>query len=141
METLRLQIMAPSQINLGGLATQRRRPVWVGYVNGAAAVAAHLAWKAQEQEFLQPLLGRGARFMKEMAPASVGYVLADQLLRPVLPLLPRAMTQVLAAVRFLALEVRRQPAEIRGGGGSFIRLESSARHGVRSHGADVRNAT
>ena len=88
METLRLQIMAPSQIDLGGFATQRRRPAWVGYVNSTAAVAAYLAWKAQEQEFLQPLFGRGARFMKEMAPASVRDMLADQLLRPVLLLLP-----------------------------------------------------
>jgi hypothetical protein len=46
METLRLQIMAPSQIDLGGFATQRRRPARVGYVNSTAAVAAHLARKA-----------------------------------------------------------------------------------------------
>src|SRR5580698_3739493 len=60
--------------------------------------------------------------MKEMAPASVRYVLADQLLRPVLPLLACAMTQILAAVRLRVLELRRQPAEIRGRGGSIIGL-------------------
>ena len=60
--------------------------------------------------------------MKEMAPASVRDMLADQLLRPVLPLLPCAVTQVLVAVRFRALEVRRQLAEICGCGGSIIGL-------------------
>ena len=47
---------------------------------------------------------------------------ADQLRRPVLPLVICTMTQVLAASRFLILEVRRQPAEIRGRGGRIIGL-------------------
>jgi len=60
--------------------------------------------------------------MKEMAPASVRYMRADQLRRPVLPLVICTMTQFLAASRFLVLEVRRQPAEIRGRGGRIIGL-------------------
>jgi hypothetical protein len=69
METVRLQIVAPSEINFRRLAAQRRRPIGVRHIDGAAAIAAQLAWEAQELEFLPPLLRRGARSVNEIAPA------------------------------------------------------------------------
>src|SRR5579863_773983 len=112
METLRLQIAAPSLIDLCGLAAQRRRPVRVRRIDGATAVTAQLAWEAQEHEFPQSVLGRGARVVNEIAPALLRYMLADQLRRLVLSLLLGAVMQFLAAMRFPVFEVQRQSSEI-----------------------------
>src|SRR5512142_2445979 len=58
-EIERLQVALPAQVELRGLAAQRARPVRLGRVDRASAVAAELAGEAEQHELLlAPLGGR-----------------------------------------------------------------------------------
>src|ERR1700733_11011819 len=50
MKPMRLHIALPSEIDLGGLTPQRRRPTRLGDIDGAAPVAAHLTWEAPQRQ-------------------------------------------------------------------------------------------
>jgi hypothetical protein len=121
METLRLQIQLPPQIDLSSLPAQRRRPTRFGDIHRTAAIASELAWEAKEHELLSPALGRPARLVNQIAPVFVRDMAVDQL-RHFLPSFLRcALAQLLAMLHFLALMIRDQLAEIGDGETGIIR--------------------
>jgi hypothetical protein len=62
----------------------------LGHVDGATAIDAELAWKAQQHEFLLTVLSRLARAMHHLPPAFIKDVSVDQLPGPLTPSLGRS---------------------------------------------------
>jgi hypothetical protein len=70
METLRLQIVAPSEKDFRGLATQRRWPIRVRRINGAAAIAAEAETISNIDLLRRPLRLASSNIAQEQSDAS-----------------------------------------------------------------------
>ncbi len=82
-KALRAQLVLPEQIDLRRLAAQRHRPVRRRGVDRPPAVAAELARKTQEHEFLFAVLRRQPRVVDQLPPPLARDVRVDQLADPV----------------------------------------------------------
>src|SRR6476646_10388651 len=60
MKSARLQVGLPPHIHFGSLATERCRPIRIRHIDQPTTVRAELAWEAQQQELLFPMLSSKA---------------------------------------------------------------------------------
>ena len=116
MEPARAQFALPAQVEFGRLAAQRRRPVRVGRIDGASAVAAQLAREAEQQVLGLAAVRRLAGCVDQAVPALVGDVGVDQVADVVAADLRRRPRRSLGVDLALdILVVRDQMAEVANG--------------------------
>ena len=75
---LRLQLLPPAVINLGGLAAQRLLPALLDDVDLAAAVDAQVRGKAQQHELLLAAARRELGVFQQLPPQLRAHVVIEQ---------------------------------------------------------------